>query len=260
MHFYTEKNGKVEPRHFVPMSKDPNRTRASRITDAKKALKDGEVWMPSVTTVLNILDKPALVNWKVDKHLDEAYRMARDGQNVLLDEWKDKVKARTQEALDAAPQAGTDIHKILEDYLWSESLPNTLPQVEIDIIKNVEKALAQRGIGAEIEKEKYFINSEHGFAGCADLVSDTWVIDYKSKQEADKFKVGKMQYPEHIRQLAAYGKSMCKDGFRAANIFICLETGEIDFHESNHENLQKGFLTFLDCLSIYKRETYNPLG
>ena len=125
MHFYAKTEKGIEPKHFVPMAKDPSKTRPSRTTDAKKAAKNGEVWYPSVTSVLNILDKPALVNWKVDKHLEQAFDYACEiaesldiGSDEMKQSFNRAIKAKTQEALDAAPKAGTDIHQILEDYLF----------------------------------------------------------------------------------------------------------------------------------------------
>lgn len=248
-HFYELlDNGKVEPRHFVPMSSDPSRTRGTRITDVKKWTKEGRKVASSVTTVLNILDKPALVSWKVDMHLDEAYRLARDGQNVLLDEWKNKVKQMTQEKLDIAPQKGTSIHKVLEDFIANDIFPTDL--IEQKICLNVKEAL---GDISKFDCEKYFFDEKHGYAGCADLVSDTWVIDFKSKQTADKFKVGKMVYAEHSRQLAAYSMAFHGRIVNCANIFVCLENGEIDFHLHKQKDLENGWADFKDCLSIYKR-------
>ena len=258
MHFYAEVNGKIEPKHFVPMSKDPSKTRPSRTTDAKKAAKTGEIWYPSVTGVLNILDKPALVNWKVDKHLEQAY-LPYEGEVLSFDDWKRMIKAKTQEELDKAPKAGTDIHKILEDNLCVDNRERDthLSEMENAIIDRVGNTLMDKGIDVtQKDLEGYFICKEYGYAGCADLANQDWVIDYKSKQEAAKFKPGKMAYPEHCRQLASYGRALCGDSFRAANIFICLETGEIDFHEHSKEDLHNSWLDFLDCLSIYSRNTY----
>ena len=261
MHFYSkDKQGKVEPRYFVPMTKDPTKTRPSRVTDARKAAKSGEVWYPSVTTVLNVLDKPALVNWKVDQHLRTAFEVPEMPQEPYY-EWAGAIKRQTQERLDLAPKAGTDIHKVLEDYF---SAPTMSPQNPIErlICQNVHAKL-ELSLGSidNMECEKYF--AENGYAGCADLVvvaqGVNWVIDYKSKQTADKFKPGKMQYPEHSRQLAAYGKAFFKDEpFRAANVFVCLEDGEVDFCEIDHSKLESGYLDFMDCLSIYTRNTYKP--
>lgn len=260
MHFYAkDENGNIQPKHFVPMAKDPSKTRPSRTTDAKKAAKNGEIWYSSVTTVLNILDKPALVNWKVDKHLEQAFHYGRDGITGDVESFKSQVKKYTQEKLDEAPKAGTDIHQVLEDYLFEDK--SDLSGVELKIVNNVESLLIEKRINEENTiKEQYFLDEEYGYAGCADLVSsdENWVIDYKSKQENSAFLKAK-QYTDHHRQLAAYGKAFFGNKvFRAANIFICLETGDISFHESTWEQLESGFADFKDCLSIHQRNTYNP--
>jgi len=266
-HFYYKDEEGIKPYHFVPMAKDPARTRPTRVTDVKKLKKEkGLIAVPSVTTVLNILDKPALVNWKVDKHLEQAYENEvnkRHGE--YCDEYIKRIKAITREEMDKAPKAGTDIHKVLEDHLFSDVIAG-VAEVELDIIDNIESDLNLNGIDKDdIEREKYILDDVYGYAGCADLIVngkfDNWVIDYKSKQTADKFKVGKMAYPEHSRQLAAYGvHCFGENNFRAANIFICLETGDIDFHEHSMESIENGWLDFKDCLSIYKRNVYNSIG
>jgi hypothetical protein len=259
MHFYANENGKVVPKHFVPMSKDPSQTRPSRVTDAAKALKDGQIWYPSVTGILNVLDKPALVNWKVEQHLQTSFNLLNDEFNDY-DHYLRTVKQLTENRMDAAPKAGSDIHAVLEVFLRDGIAP--LDEIEQEICMNVVKVLQANCdydfLGNNFETEKYFINEELGYAGCADLVSRSWVIDFKSKQEASKFKVGKMAYAEHYRQLAAYGNPLCEKGFKAANIFVCLENGEIDFHLHKQADLENGWLDFQDCLSIYKRNTYNP--
>jgi len=258
MHFYTKQDDKVQARHFVPMAKDPSRNRPSRVSDAKKALKNGEQWFPSVTTVLNVLDKPALVNWKVDQHLQQAFSVP-----PLQDQgmWIDKVKSITRNAMDVAPSAGTDMHKILEDNVFSSEQLN-LDKEAFMIVNGVEMALDNISMDEGVfYKEEYFLDDGVGYAGCADLVvknDECWVIDYKTKLTADKFKPGKMAYPDHTRQLAAYGMALFPDKFRAANIFICLETGDIDFHEHSWESLENGWLDFVDCLNIFKRNTFNP--
>ncbi len=268
MHFYTRTKNGIEPRHFVPMKSDPSRTRASRVSDAKSALKNGEQWFPSVTTVLNVLDKPGLNNWRVDEHLKSAFDIHVDSYNKDSG-WKSEgfikhAKYVTQKRMDEAPKAGTDIHKVLELYFTGGATPEGK---DLEICENVSKALSKHCGHQAWEYEKYFVDAECGYAGCADLISKEWVIDYKSKQTTDKFKPGKMAYPEHTRQLAAYDCGMPTDTIsspsgmrRAANIFICLETAEIDFHEHKADKLDDGYMDFLDCLSIYQRNTFNPLG
>lgn len=263
MHFYTETKEGVKPRHFVQQIKDPSKSRASRVTDARKALKGGEIWYPSVTGILNILDKPALTAWKVDQHLMMAYEFGGSVSGSTSEGWGRSVKAATQERMDLAPKAGTDIHKVLEDFMRNGQIP--LDETEAKICFNVEQALNQH-CGADIdwECEKYFVDKEYGYAGCIDLKGHGWTIDYKSKQTAEKFKPGKMVYADHYRQLAPYAAATTSTHWadavsRCANIFICLETGEIDFHIHPEEDIKKGWGDFKDCLSIYFRNTYNPL-
>jgi len=264
MHFYTKTEEGVQPRHFVE-NKSKGGLRPSRVTDARKAAKEGEVWLPSVTGILNVLDKPALVNWKIDQNLETVHHLINANEELRSDDFegfKKAIKAKTQEKMDSAPKAGTDIHNVLESFIRDKQLPvAAMPQI---ICENVLDALNKNcefnWTNNEFKCEEYFANQDLGFAGCADLVSDNWVIDYKSKQEAAKFKPGKMAYMDHSRQLAAYGNALCKKGFRAANIFICLENGEIDFHEHSQEDLEHGFEDFKDCLRIYHRNSYDPFG
>ena len=261
MHFYAtnKETGKVEPKHFVE-NKSKGGLRPSRVTDAKKALKGGERWYPSVTSVMNILDKPALNNWKVDQALLSVHTLINSNTELRSDDFegfKRHIRAVTEERANEAPKAGTAIHDVLEKF-WSDG---TLPKDEIEqkICCNVRAVLLEH-TGLAPEKwncEDYFIEKTFGYAGQADLVNSGWVIDYKSKQEAAKFKVGKMAFSDHSRQLGAYGAALCQPDFRAANIFICLENGEVDFHEHDAKSLHNGYFDFLDCLEIYKRNTYN---
>ena len=265
MHFYTETENGIEPRHFVEMAKDKTRRRPSRTTDAKKAFKEkGERWAASVTTVLNILDKPALVNWKVGKHLETVY--AIDVSQVDFSDYSSferTIKAKTQEEMDKAPKAGTDIHQILEDNLFIGARQTHLTPMENKIVDNVENMIRDKtGLDSRDDWyfEKYFL-SDDGYAGCADLVSKnfTWLIDYKSKQHTVQFKPGKMAYPDHTRQLGAYmrGFNATTSTMESANLFVCLEDAQCDFHTHDADKLENGYLDFMDCLSIYKRNSYD---
>lgn len=250
MHFYTKTENGVQPRHFVPMAKDPSKTRASRVTDARKAKKEGEIWYPSVTSVLGIFDKPGLNVWKENIFLEYAFQV--DKTNMEMGSWIDAVRAKAQERFEEAPQAGTDIHDVLEKYIRDGIEPEC--DSERDICRNVEGKLLEMCGEQDWRCEEYFYSG--GYAGCADLVSDEWVIDYKSKQEASKFKPGKMAYPEHAQQLAAYSEGF-GGGRKCANIFICLETGEVDFHLHSEEEIKRGWKVFSHALEIFKVLKYD---
>jgi hypothetical protein len=270
MHFYTKINGKVETRHLVANASKGG-LRASRVTDAKKAAKQGETWLPSTTTILGVLDKPALKSWFLNQHLQTVYDTHLN-EAIESDDftgWSKQIKAKTQEALDAAPSAGTAIHDVLEHFVCKGIEPTN--PIELLICNNVKDILMEK-CGVDdwdchpfLAEESFC--SDIGYAGCADLVSDTetesWVIDYKSKQTSSAFTTGKkMVYPEHVRQLASYAKALipgCEfDTVRCANIFVNLESGDVIFYEHESEKLKSGWLDFISCLDIFKRNSYNP--
>ena len=142
MHFYEETAHGVAPRHFVQQTKDPTKTRPSRVTDAKKAAKSGEIWYPSVTGILDVLDKPALKNWHIEQHLQTIWDSW--GEDELqpgsdMYSWFKAIKAATQERLDEAPRAGSDIHEMLEDCLFTGKVP--VDDIQRAILENIESCL-----------------------------------------------------------------------------------------------------------------------
>lgn len=258
-HYYHKlDDGVVAPRHFVEMSSKPGELRPTRITDVRKMWKAGEVVVPSVTTVLNVLAKPALTNWLIDQHLQQAWNLAREGK--LLESYPDflgEVKYQTEMETDKAPTAGTDFHKAMELYIKSE-LPESNEFYDLCHNVHIEVLCHNDGFTGEYLIEYNFI-SDDGYGGQIDLVTPApMLIDYKTKQTADKFKPGKMVYDEHKMQLAAYRKGIGAPGARTANLFVCLENGEIDFHEHQEAELQKGWELFQSALSIWKLQNDYP--
>lgn len=286
-HFYAQENGQVYARHFVPIKSRPGEMRPTRITDVRKWWREGENVVPSVTTILNVLDKAALVNWKVEQYLCTAASLILEcgpddlNCNSVLgnpETFVREVKYRTEMEMDKAPSAGTDVHKSLEDFmLGGEPAPE-----HYEICRNVEAVLKERCGDVSWNCEERFVDAR-GFGGCADLMADDyreadhpdygphdrqmgglcsecakltrkncWVIDYKTKQTADKFKPGKMVYPDHSRQLAAYREGLDIPDARCANVFICIETGEVDFHEHTEEQLSEGWEVFRRALEIWQ--------
>lgn len=248
-HYYDREGN---PCHFVEVKSRPGDLRPTRVTDARK-----HNWLPSVTTILNVLDKAALVNWKVNQHLLQAYQVKPE-IFPSVDDYLAEVKRLTELEMDKAPSAGTDVHKVLESYFLGEDYPSE----HQELCEAVRDAIIEQcGTPAVVFPELRFAAPE-GFGGCIDLPffagPQAWVVDFKTKQTADKFKPGKMAYPDHTRQLAAYRRGWGEWGARCANVFICIETGEVDFHEHSQADLERGWETFQDCLNIWKRENYDP--
>lgn len=252
MHFYEAlTDGGVLPRHFVPLVSRPDDLRPTRISDVRKMWAEGRTVVPSVTTVLDVLGKPGLVNWKIDQHLLVAFEAALNINDA--DAWIAEVKRLTEIEMDKAPSAGSDLHKSLEDYV-REMMPQSHPDYEL--CNRVFGEIVGLVGCADWHPERKFV-SPLGYGGQVDLSNDSWIIDFKTKQDASKWKPGKMAFPEHAMQLAAYRRGLWAhtdkslEGRRAANVFICPENGEIDFHEHSEEELQRGWDMFSHCLAIW---------
>lgn len=259
-HYYEKTSNGVEPRHFVGVSSRPGELRPTRITDARKA-----GWYPSVTTIQGLLDKPALTDWKITEHLKQAHKfyaacVEEAWPLMSLEEWTRRVKEDTQSALDKAPKDGTDFHDVLERYFSGGNIED-LSKEDRYTCAMVDEAVAHNCGKQEWVTEKSFVDPM-GFAGKCDIhcslppgngFKSGWVIDYKTKNTADKWKPGKMAYPEMAMQLAAYRVGLGLDNARCANVFICLETGEVEFYEWGEETLNRQWANFADLLRIWLR-------
>lgn len=256
-HFYERNSaGEIIPRHFVPMSSRPGESRPTRLTDARK-----NRWVPSVTTIQGLLDKPALTSWKIDEHLKQAWNRAYRTDAMNYEDWAKQVKADTESHLEKAPKDGTDFHDVLETYFKAKTAAQTITMSVEDLqkCKAVDDCLHVNAVMQVWKSEQSFVHPM-GFAGKVDIHSkalngnsEGWVCDFKTKNTSDKWKPGKMAYTEMAMQLAAYRVGLGLDNARCANVFICLETGEVEFYEWSEETLNRQWANFADLLRIWLR-------
>lgn len=244
-HFYERiESGEIIPQHFVPLSTKDG-LRPTRISDVKKWWTESRDVRPSVTTILDVLSKPALTGWLIDQHLARAWGDGLKPSNYQLDEYIVEVKRLTELQMDKAPTAGSDFHTDMQNFIEG----NKCAQFELckkvfDVIyeKTQEPLLVWKS-------EQNFI-SGFGYGGQIDLTLPGWVIDFKTKQKADKFKPGKMVYDEHWMQLGSY-REATEPTARTANIFVCLEDGQVDFHEHTEEQIKRGWKMFQHALQLW---------
>ena len=252
MHFYEQTESGVEARHYVPLVSRPEELRPTRMSDVRKWWKDDRVVVPSATTVMNVLAKPALQNWYVEQHLKLAFNLAHEFDNTDTEEhWIAEVRRLTELEMDKAPSAGTDVHKELEAWFKGEIVSDDAKQ----LCENVAARINYLTSVEHWQSEPRFVSN--GYGGQADLMGNGWVIDFKTKQAVAKFKPGKMVYDEHPMQLAAYREGLGLPKARCANVFICIEDGQIDFHEHKEDELQRGWRMFQHCLAIWNEQNRN---
>jgi hypothetical protein len=168
---------------------------------------NGEGPRPSVTTVLEVLSKPALVYWKGQEVARAIYRDSKAFFGQAWDVGEDQAikwaMGKADEQRDRAAKLGSSIH-LLADMV---SRPSE-KAVEGFQVSDEEKPYleAWKRFTAFLEAQgASIVSSEHavwgeGYAGTYDLIlsmdNALWMVDIKTSKGI---------YPEYALQLAAYG-------------------------------------------------------
>lgn len=173
---------------------------------------NGEGPWPGVTTVTDVLDKPALVNWLREQvataAVDHAERLVQD-----------KSAGNTQAAvafLLATRNAGTDgrnrgsrLHAAIEGILRHES--PIIDAADVAAVEGARAWLNQQALehGLRIlEVESFVLNPTLGYAGTVDLIAEidghVYLLDWKTGKSV-AWPNGRI-YNEMRLQLAAYSR------------------------------------------------------
>jgi hypothetical protein len=171
---------------------------------------NGEGPWPSVTTILEILSKPALVTWKAQESVRAFIRHLNQFSTVLWEQGEAAVvKLALQtadEQRDKAAKLGSSIHLLAD--LVQRAPEGAETAVEGFRVSDEEKPYleAWRRFTAFLEAQgASIVSSEHavwgeGYAGTYDLIVQMdgalWMVDIKTSKGI---------YPEYALQLAAYG-------------------------------------------------------
>jgi hypothetical protein len=199
-------------------------------------LPTGEL-LPSVTNILGVIGKPALLNWyaKVEREMcieaaanlyEDAPgtpKMSRVAFVTSLQNRLGKTKAAKKE-LDKAAEIGTQAHALIEWNLRKSLGQEAGPEPRISD-KATWAFMAwedwRRTVNLEplwIEQTVY--NVKHGYAGTLDLVArldlKDAVRDYGRTVAVIDWKTGKAIYPESALQNAAYAWAYHKMGHSEA--------------------------------------------
>ena len=164
---------------------------------------------PGVTTVTDVLDKPALLRW----HREQVARAAiASAERLVVDRDAGNEDAAVAYLL-ASRNGGTDgrergsrIHAALESILRREQVriaPADRPAVE-----GARTWLNEHGV-RPLEVEAFLINETAGYGGTCDLIAEidgeVWLLDWKTSKSV-AWASGKV-YDEMRLQLAAYANA-----------------------------------------------------
>lgn len=218
-----------------------------RPTDLRDAKKLG--LCPSVTTVLSVLAKPALEQWKVKQGILAALTLSRRA-GESDDEFLARVLTDSkQQAINAAAE-GNRIHDAIESSF--KGLP-VEPAYEAHVAA-VRAKLAELFPGVtDWVVEKSFA-SKLGYGGKVDIHSPSTGLTGDHKGKDGDFSDGKkLAYDQHF-QLAPYHRGLQLKAAPCFNLFVSrTHPGKVAHHIWNEKEVEFGWQVFLAALETWKR-------
>jgi len=196
-------------------------------------LKNGKgVIFPGVTTIVGILNKPALVKW--------ANKLGLDGVEV-------------GRFVDDKADIGTLGHAMITDhYKGVETDTSDYTKNQIDKAENAALSFWEWEKKHKIEPiliEEPLVSERMEFGGTADIYGKVDGV-----LELIDIKTGNGIWPEHYIQVAAYGYLLAENGYKVDNYRILnIPRAETEnFREELVGSISKQWLIFAHCLSIYR--------
>ena len=178
-----------------------------------KKMEPDDLRMWSITTILGVLDKPALVYWSAEEAAKAAVhvakslpdRIAEDGEEEVI-KWLRDARFRRTPGLRTAAQLGTDVHAALEEL----ALTGRMPEVDNEVRPFLDRfdEWAQKWQPEFLAAEMTVYSPTYGYAGTSDGImkidGQTVWFDYKTTRKSFDTK-GKPTgpYPEVGLQIAA---------------------------------------------------------
>jgi hypothetical protein len=164
---------------------------------------------PGVTTVTDVLDKPALTKW----HREQvALAAIANADRLVADRDAGNVDAAVAYLLNvrtegtAGRERGSRIHGVLESILRRE--PVDVAPADRPAVEGARAWLNERGV-RPIEIEAFLIHETLGYGGTCDLIAEvdgeTWLLDWKTSKSV-AWPSGAV-YVDLKLQLAAYARA-----------------------------------------------------
>ena len=237
-HWYSREG---EPRYEVLAAK--GHMRSTTLADGRKY-----GWVPSVTTVIGVLDKAALTNWLVDQGILAALTLPRvDGETET--DFLRRVKEDSRAQAKAAAEEGSRIHDACECAIKGQWFkPFYQPHVDA-VMEKLEDLFP--GVNDWVAEASFA--HESGFGGKVDLHSPSTgiVVDYKGK-DGDFTDGKRLAYDQHW-QLAAYQVGLKLPRNVCANLFVSrTHPGKVAAHVWKEKDIEEGWRVFSAALEVWK--------
>jgi len=239
-HWYTQEG---EPMYTIVGANGKERNTTLR--DARK-----EQLVPSVTTVLSMVAKPSLENWKINQALNSALTLQKD-EDESLEEFAYRCKQDSKRIGQEAAEKGTQIHALIEQGFLGEGTSKPYKAIKKFLDKNFPKEewIAEDSFCADL-----------GYGGKIDLYSKSGIfVDFKTKDNLEGKDPSKLVYDEHGMQLSAYAQGCGFDDVERVSIFVDREDTElIACHvwdrdsQTKHREMFNSILTYWKLVKNYE--------
>ena len=209
-----------------------------------------EIFFPSVTTILNILDKPALIYWASNitadfilNNLDEIKNSEIDCRRIFS-----LAKKEHQSVKEKAADVGTRTHLLIEKFLKGQSYEDLIDEETFKPFNAFKSWLEIRKFTL-IDGERIVWSKKYRVAGTVDVVGN---ID--GKVYLLDLKTSKAIYPEMLLQISAYRKMYEEVTNTKIQKLAILRldkiTGDFEFKKYTNKEYQKALKMFI-LLSRY---------
>ncbi len=220
---------------------------------------DGD-YVPSVTTILNVISKPALMPWAV-KMGAEWFRDNRKDYlkgDIKLEDMIKGIKGAYRKKSQDALNIGEEVHAWCEQAIKFKLGVGTMPsmpdnEVVRESIENFRDWTKENDVKWLSSEEKIY-NRKYKYAGTVDAIAEVngvfGVID---------FKTSKRLYDEYDLQVSAYGETIediyGRDCESSWLLRFDKEDGSFESKELQSGDHAENFMAFYGALCLYNRLT-----
>lgn len=194
---------------------------------------------PSVTTILSVISKPGLTNWKVKLGKEESEKISGEAADI-----------------------GSSVHKAIECYNKGKAFPMPADKEQQQIIRRAVrdyKKWVRETRFQPLESELVVYSNQYQYAGTLDCVGSIGnslaVCDYKTSKGI---------WPEHKLQLAAYGHAYWEMTGELPYKLWILRFSKVTNQKSQFKEIAESphdlFAIFLDALGLWRYLNEGNLG
>ena len=246
---FTKESGHWYTKEGLPMYTIVGANGKERNTTLRDARSLGLV--PSVTTIMNLIAKPSLENWKIDQALNSALTLEREeGETMSAFTYRCKQDSR-KVGMEAA-ELGTKIHAQIERGFLGQSTNKPY--------KAIKNYLDEHYPNEEWIAEDSFC-ADQGYGGMIDLYSKSGIfVDFKTKDNLEGKNPKRLVYDSHAMPLSAYAQGCGFDTPERVSIFVDRkQTDLIACYIWDQESHTKHLEMFNSILNYWKlSKNYDP--